>query len=291
MNNTDKLNIALGIIKYASPRWVKVLSAIPKEEDKISWLRSFIPKNVGIHSVNPVSAFDNPYSYRLLANDLSKALPWENSTNLLDKFKRLHRHVLNTKGLRESYPLKSYASAPIAGASWLREHNKYFPSRQLGPNDLVPFSHGGGLSHINTFLKGKGGYRTDSGAHGIMISPHRLMADRDIFYASRNTVDTFDTPASLSGYVPAKYLKNSRNNGYSRNTGYEASLPSKYFDKIVNKNVKPFDADSLRGPLKDHSYALGKSEASTRLAMDWEKFKERVSRASSLKSFDIISKL
>lgn len=283
MNNIDKLNLALSLVKQASPRWAKVLASIPKEADKISWLRNFIPKNVGSHSVNSVSSYAQPDAYKFLSTDVAKELvsTGASSVSLLDKFKNLHRYVLNNKNLDME---SGYGRKEIAGVSWLREHNRLFPNKQLSPNDLVPFSHGGGLAHINNFLKGKGGYLTDSGAKGIMITPHSLSGPRDMYYATRRTSRNLDTPAVLSGYVPAKYLKN------SMNTGYEASLPSKYFNKVLDKDVKNFEGGEAYNSVHRHRPYIH-NEQYVRSLADWEKFKERVSRASSLDSFNIISKL
>ena len=289
MNNINKLNLALGLVKQASPRWAKVLASIPKEADKISWLRNFIPKNVGRHSVNSVSLYGQPPAYNVLSGDLAKGLVSTevSSVPLLDKFKSLHRYILNNKNLRQTGLRdmeRGFGQKAKAGESWLRAHNRLFPKEQLSPNALVPFSHGGGLTHINDFLKGKGGYLTDSGAKGIMLTPHSLSGPRDMYYATRRTATNLDTPAVLSGYVPAKYLKN------SRNTGYEASLPSKYFNKVVDKNVKNFEGGGAYNSVHDNSPYIH-NEQYVRSLADWEKFKERVSRASSLDSFNIISKL
>lgn len=289
MNNIDKLNLSLGLVKRASPRWAKVLASIPKEADKISWLRNFIPKNVGSHSVNSVSSYGQPATYNVLSRDVAKELvrTGGSSVSLLDKFKSLHRYVLNNRNLKQNGLRdmeRGFGQKERAGVSWLREHNRLFPAEQLSPNDLVPFSHGGGLAHINDFLKGKGGYLTDSGAKGIMLTPHSLSAPRDMYYATRDAVRNLDTPAVLSGYVPAKYLKN------SRNTGYEASLPSKYFNKVVDKNVKNFEGGDAYNAVHRNGSAIH-NEQYVRSLADWEKFKERVSRANSLDSFNIISKL
>jgi hypothetical protein len=288
MNNVDRLHISFGLVKQASPRWAKVLASIPKEADKISWLRNFIPKNVGTYSVNPSSAYGiQPRAYSILSADVAKELVKSDvsSASLLDKFKSLHRYTLSNKNLiKPDRRDIGRGDAQRAGVSWLRAHNKFFPSEKLGPNDLVPFSHGGGLSHITNFLKGNGGYHTDSGVKGIMITPHGLSASRDMFYATRNAPKTLDTPAVLSGYVPAKYLKN------SMNTGYEASLPSKYFDKVVDKKVKNLEGSDVYNAVHNHSVYVPKPHYERSL-LDWEKFKERVSRADSLDSFNIISKL
>ena len=289
MNNVDKLNFALGLVKQASPRWAKVLAAIPKEADKISWLRNFIPKNVGSHSVNSVAYYNQPDAYRFLSTDVAKELVNSevSSVSLLNKFKNLHRYVLNNKNLKQIGQRdmeRGFGQKERAGKSWLREHNRLFPNKQLGPNDLVPFSHGGSLAHINNFLKGRGGYLTDSGVKGIMITPHSLSGPRDMYYATRHTSRNLDTPAVLSGYVPAKYLKN------SRNTGYEASLPSKYFNKVVDKDVKNLEGGDAYNSVQGSSPFIH-NEQYVRSLADWEKFKERVSRASSLDSFNIISKL
>jgi len=284
MNNFDKLHISFGLIKNASPRWAKVLAAIPDETAKISWLRNFIPKNVGRYSVNPTELFGLPDTYKIFANDLARGImrPESSSASLLDKFKTLHRYVLKNKQVQQPYPVKPVRYKIDKGNnSWVRAYNNIFKSEKIGPNDLVPFSHGGGLSHINKFLKGKGGYNTDSGYHGIMMTPHSLTSPRDPFYASRRISKIFDTPARLSGYIPAKYLKN------SMNTGYETSLPSKYFNKIVNPKVEQLDATSS---INSDVYGF-LNERATRALVDWEKFKERVSRANSLDSFNIISKL
>lgn len=286
MKTVENLNIALGIIKYASPRWMKVFSSLPNEAAKIDWIRKFIPKNIGELSVNKYRPFGLPQSIKVPLNRLSTAVSGNStSSELVNRFKDAHREILSnpTQWISRPPGYDPRSNKFRAGTSWLRDYNR-LAGKNVNPNELIPFSHGGGADSISNFLKGQGGYFTDSGAKGIMITPHTLEAARDPYYASRAAARTFETPAALSGYIPAKYLKG------SRNIGYEASIPTKYYDKIVNPAVKQFSNDNAAYQYYSDGaqFALNPGAAAK---YDWDKFNKRVSRANSLESINKISNL
>lgn len=288
MTSQEKLYLSRHMVKLASPRWFKVFSALPNEAAKINWIRKFIPKNVGDMSINKHDIFALSPTNKVPINRLFRAVSNDSSTayDLVSKFKDAHREILRNPILqtRKSFIDRSGAAGP--GTSWLRDHNRLFAATQKidDPNKLIPFSHGGGLNSIDDFLKGRGGYLTDAGVRGIMVTPHALTAGRTPMYAARASSRTLETPVDFSGYIPAKYLKG------SRNTGYEASIPTKYYDKIVQPNVQQLgNSDEL---YKHHSQG---QELAGRpidaIKYDNAKFKERIGRATSLKSMNIISNL
>ena len=91
-------------------------------------------------------------------------------------------------------------------------------ARGLDPETEVGIIHGGGESHIRSFLAGKSqGYKLEGDRRtGIQVHPIDAMSgaqlrDRTRFYASRAASQAYDHPAMLTGTVKRKHLVTANN--------------------------------------------------------------------------------
>ena len=116
--------------------------------------------------------------------------------------------------IKQNKPIKT-PSPSGAFPSWNAD------KADIGPDTLLTVSHGGGLRHLDAFFKGHGqGYVSEAGGRGIFFTVHHpkyaseAHRTRDMDYATRSPIRYLDTPAIITGKIPAKYLKQVNHNSY-----------------------------------------------------------------------------
>lgn len=108
--------------------------------------------------------------------------------------------------------------------------------RNIGPDDEIEITHGGGEWHILEFLQGKAeGYPLERGGVGIQVSPHAVNSKQlSGSYARDKAHFFFDRHAVLSAKIAAKHLT-------ATPSEYEAGLMQSRVGYLKEVKVKVLD--------------------------------------------------
>ncbi|MBU1173505.1 MAG: hypothetical protein KKD44_28390, partial [Proteobacteria bacterium] len=232
----------------AYARYLSKIIKLPEAKQKLEQMAADLFKP---HLVSTVRGLDQNVLIRLLNTPAST--PEELATVIKNAIRsersRAHFPFTPTK------PLSSLSKEQIriraSTNAWRKGMQQYLAAPRgeilpgsrffsdVHPEELIPFSHGGGLRHIQQFTAGKSpGYRLENPGRGIQVSPFREEATPEIgkFYASRVATSKVDVPAILTGKIKAKYLDPSHG-------GAEAGLRTEFAKNILQPKVTRIQAE------------------------------------------------